>query len=75
LSNAIKFTERGAIWVLAVVDAVEDLASNKINRTAMTPEEALAVIGNYSGSKYDPKVVAAAAYLKLFKEKNYKMES
>jgi putative two-component system response regulator len=59
--------------VLAVVDAIEDLTSNKINRPAMTLEGALAVIGNHSGSKYDPKVVAAC--LRLFNEKGYKMES
>jgi putative two-component system response regulator len=59
--------------VLAVVDAIEDLTSNKINRPAMTLEEVLAVIGNHSGSKFDPKVVAAC--LRLFKEKGYKMEN
>jgi putative two-component system response regulator len=58
--------------ILAVVDTIEDLTSNKINRPAMPLEEALAVIGNHSGSKFDPKVVGAC--LKLFKEKGYKME-
>jgi HD-GYP domain-containing protein (c-di-GMP phosphodiesterase class II) len=38
----------------------------------MPMEEALAIIGNSSGTKYDPDVVAAC--LRLFKEKVYKME-
>jgi putative two-component system response regulator len=57
--------------IMGVANAIEDLTSNKINRPAMTLEEALAVIG-HSGSKYDPKVVAAC--VRLFKEKGYKME-
>jgi len=59
--------------ILAVVDTIEDLTVNKINRPSIQMKEALAVIGNHSGSKYDPNVVAAC--LKLFKEKGYKMES
>jgi response regulator RpfG family c-di-GMP phosphodiesterase len=58
--------------ILAVVNTIADLASNKINRPAMPIPEALAVIGNHSGTKYDPKVVAAC--LRLFKEKGYKLE-
>jgi putative two-component system response regulator len=58
--------------ILAVVDTIEDLTSNKINRPAMPIAEALAVIGNHSGTKYDPDVVAAC--LRLFKEKGYKLE-
>jgi len=57
--------------IIAVADAIEDLSSNKINRPAMPMEQALAVIGNHSGTKYDPEVVAA---LGLFKEKGYRME-
>jgi HD-GYP domain-containing protein (c-di-GMP phosphodiesterase class II) len=34
--------------------------------------EALETISSHSGSKYDPDVVAAC--LRLFKEKDYKME-
>ena len=52
---------------------IEDLASNKINRPAIPIVEALAVIGNHSGSKYDPKVVDAC--MRLFKEKGYTMEA
>ena len=57
--------------IIAVANDIEDFTSNKINRPAMALEEALAVIGNHSGSKYDPKVVDAC--LKLFKEKGYTM--
>jgi HD-GYP domain-containing protein (c-di-GMP phosphodiesterase class II) len=57
--------------IIAVANAIEDFTSNNINRPAMAMEEALAVIRNHSGSKYDPKV--ADACLKLFKEKGYTM--
>ena len=58
--------------ILAVVDTIEYLTSNKINRPAIRMEDALVVIGNSSGSKFDPDVVDAC--LRLFKEKGYKME-
>lgn len=58
--------------ILAVVDALEDLTSNKIHRPALPMEEALAVIENHRDSKYDPYVINTC--LKLFNEKGYKME-
>lgn len=57
--------------IIAIADAIEDFTSNNINRPAMDMEEALAVIENHSGSKYDPEAVDAC--LKLFKEKGYTM--
>jgi response regulator RpfG family c-di-GMP phosphodiesterase len=58
--------------ILAVTVALEDLTSHRSWRTAFPIDEALEEISSHSGSKYDPKVVAAC--LKLFKEKGYKME-
>lgn len=57
--------------ILAVVDAVEDLTSNRVYRNAFPLNEALEKISSHSGSKYDPEVVAAC--LRLFNEKGYKM--
>ena len=58
--------------ILAVTAALEDLTSRRSWRTAFPIHEALEEISSHSGSKYDPKVVAAC--LKLFKEKGYQME-
>ncbi|KAF0156161.1 MAG: response regulator receiver [Syntrophaceae bacterium] len=58
--------------IIAVADAIEDLTSNKISRPGMRIDEALGIIENNSGTKYDPQVVTAC--LRLFKEKGYKME-
>ena len=58
--------------MIAVTDAIEDLTSNRPNRPALFIEKALAGIGNYSSSKYDPNVMAAC--LILFNEKGYKIE-
>ncbi len=58
--------------ILAVAVAMEDLTSHRSWRKAFPIHEALEEISSHSGSKYDPKVVAAC--LKLFKEKGYKME-
>ena len=58
--------------ILAVADAIEDLTSRRAFRKAFPLSEALEEISSHSGSKYDPKV--AAACLKLFNEKGYKMK-
>jgi HD-GYP domain-containing protein (c-di-GMP phosphodiesterase class II) len=59
--------------VLSVAVALEDLTSNRRYRAAFLLNEALETISSHSGSKYDPDVVAAC--LRLFKEKDYKMEN
>lgn len=58
--------------VLAIADAVEDLTSPRVFRSAFPLNEALEEISSHSGSKYDPDVVAAC--LRLFKEMGYKLE-
>ncbi len=58
--------------ILAVADVIEDLTSRRAFRKAFPLSEALEEISSQSGSKYDPKV--AAACLKLFNEKGYKMK-
>jgi HD-GYP domain-containing protein (c-di-GMP phosphodiesterase class II) len=59
--------------ILAVADAIEDLTSHRSYRNAFPLDKALEEISSHSGSKYDPKVVAAC--LRLFNETGYKMES
>jgi putative two-component system response regulator len=56
---------------LSVAVALENLTTNKSFRRAFPFSEALEKVSSSSGSKYDPKVVAAC--LNLFKEKGYKM--
>jgi HD-GYP domain-containing protein (c-di-GMP phosphodiesterase class II) len=58
--------------ILAVAVALEDLTTNRSYRNAFPLSEALEQISSHSGSKYDPVVVAAC--LRLFKEKDYRME-
>lgn len=58
--------------ILAVAITLKDLTTHKSFRSAFPLNEALEKISAYSGSKYDPKVVAAC--LRLFKEKGYTME-
>jgi response regulator RpfG family c-di-GMP phosphodiesterase len=58
--------------VLAVANAIEDLTCHWAFRNAFPLSEALEEISSNSGSRYDPKVVAACQ--KLFKERGYKME-
>src|SRR4030042_1390618 len=53
--------------VLAVAVALEDLTTHRSFRNAFPLSEALETISSHSGSKYDPKVVAAC--LELFREK------
>ena len=57
--------------ILAVAHALEDLTTHKSYRNAYSVEQALEEISNNSGSRYDPKVVAAC--LKLFKEKGFQV--
>jgi len=58
--------------ILAVAHAIEDLTTNRSHRNAFPLNEALEEISANSGSKYDPKVVAAC--LTLFKEKGFVFE-
>jgi response regulator RpfG family c-di-GMP phosphodiesterase len=58
--------------ILAVAAAIENLTTRSSFRNAFPINEALEEVSSHSGSKYDPKVVDAC--LKLFKEKDYKME-
>jgi hypothetical protein len=58
--------------ILAVANALEDLTTHKSFRNAFPLGEALETISSYSGSRYDPEVVAAG--LRLFNEKGYEME-
>jgi len=58
--------------ILAVAVALEDLTTHRSYRNAFPLSEALEEISSHSGSKYDPKIVAAC--LRLFNEKRYKME-
>lgn len=55
--------------ILAVAHAMEDLTTHRSFRNAFPLNEALEEISSHSGSKYDPKVVAAC--LRLFREKGY----
>ena len=56
--------------ILAVADAFEGLTSNRASRKALSSSEALEEVSFHSGSRYDPKVVAAC--LRLFREKKYR---
>jgi HD-GYP domain-containing protein (c-di-GMP phosphodiesterase class II) len=58
--------------ILSVAVALEDLTTHRSYRNAFPISEALEKISSHSGSKYDPKVVAAC--LRLFNEKGYKIE-
>jgi putative two-component system response regulator len=58
--------------VLTVAVAVEDLTTHRSYRNAFSLDQALESISSDGGTKYDPKVVAAC--LRLFKEKEYKIE-
>ncbi|HOH74054.1 MAG TPA: response regulator [Syntrophales bacterium] len=58
--------------ILAVADALEELTSHRIYQRGLPQEEALTVIRNHSGSRYDPEVVAAC--LRLFNEKGFRTE-
>ncbi len=58
--------------VLSVAVALEDLTTRTSFRNVFPLSEALEKISSNSGSKYDPEVVAA--FMRLFKEKGYKME-
>ena len=58
--------------VLPVAAALEDLTTHRSFRNAFPLSETLEKISSHSGSKYDPKVVAAC--LRLFNEKGYKLE-
>ena len=57
--------------VLAVADVVESMASHRPYRPALGLESALAEIEAWSGKRYDPE--AAAACLRLFREKSYQL--
>lgn len=58
--------------ILAVAEAIEDLTCQRTFRNALPLSEALEEVSSHSGSKYDPNVVAAC--LRLFNEKDYKIE-
>jgi putative two-component system response regulator len=58
--------------ILAVAHALEDLTTNRSYRSAFTLNEAVESIASHSGSKYDPEVVAA--WVRLFREKGFKLE-
>jgi HD-GYP domain-containing protein (c-di-GMP phosphodiesterase class II) len=58
--------------ILAVAHALEDLTTNRSYRSGFPLNEALEEISSHSGSKYDPKVVAAC--LRLFREKGFSFE-
>ena len=58
--------------ILTVAHALEDLTTHRSYRNAFPINEALKEVSSHSGSRYDPKVVAAC--LRLFNEKGYKME-
>jgi putative two-component system response regulator len=58
--------------VLSVAVVLEDLTSHRSYRNAFPLDQALEIISAQSDSNYDPDVVDAC--LKLFKEKDYKME-
>jgi putative two-component system response regulator len=59
--------------ILAVAVAMEDLTSHRSYRAAFPLNKALEEVSSHSGSnKYDPDV--AAACLRLFNQKGYKIE-
>ena len=58
--------------ILAVADAVEYMTTDWSYRNALTKEQALEQLSAHSGSRYDPKVVAAC--LKLFREKGFQLK-
>ena len=58
--------------VLSVAVTLEDLTTHRSYRNAFSLDQALESILSHSGSKYAPEIVAAC--LRLFKEKDYKME-
>lgn len=57
--------------VLAVADVVESMATHRPYRAALGIEAALAEIDEWAGRRYDP--VAAAACLRLFRDKGYQL--
>ncbi len=59
--------------IMAVADVVESMASHRPYRPAKGLEMALGEITEFSGSHFDSQVVKSC--LKLFNEKNYKLES
>lgn len=58
--------------ILGVADAIEDLTCHRAFRNPFPLKQVLDEIRDHRGSQYDPDVVDAC--LKLFKEKDYKME-
>ncbi|MDI9570116.1 MAG: response regulator [Pseudomonadota bacterium] len=58
--------------ILAVADFMEELTSHRIHRRGRPQEEALAEIREQSGARCDPEV--AAACLRLFEEKGFRLE-
>jgi len=59
--------------ILAIADTVDAMASHRPYRPARGVDEALQEIEQHSGIRYDPG--AAAACLRLFREKNYRLEA
>jgi hypothetical protein len=47
--------------ILAVADAYEAMTSNRIYRSALTSEEALAELHRFAGSQFDPAIVGVFA--------------
>ncbi len=45
--------------ILAVADTYEAMTSDRIYRAALDPEESIAELSLYSGSQFDPEIVAA----------------
>lgn len=58
--------------ILAVADVLEAMATHRPYRPALSIGDALKEISKYKGKLYDPK--AAAACLKVFREKKFKLE-
>ena len=58
--------------ILGVADVVEAMASHRPYRPALGIALAMEEIAQNSGTLYDPTVVDAC--LKLFREKNFKLE-
>jgi putative two-component system response regulator len=58
--------------VLSVAVGIEDLTTHRSYRNAFSWDQALESLSSHSGSRYDPRAVAAC--LMLFNEKGDKME-